>query len=618
MSSKPEAESDDLDLPELPGDIGIKSGPTIDSSDEFPLPSFDLDEIKAISPDILFPVDPEPTAEELPAARASVSSGPKKGTNQSSASERPSRETAKPSAQAKPDQTATRPPPRREPEKNHPQFHSRPNIEVSFQPLDPLPFLKESGKTFFPPEESLDDDYFEAGLSGDETRFTPPATPNMPTSGRQGQTSTRKSTPNIAPSAPVEPVKKAVAAGTMASAQPARTEQPERDKQRNESKPGSKKRRGKAAKSTAIDEIFFDDQTESSQETAPGDKVSREEWAEEVPVDQYVRKVKVKRRTGGDKPKVRPWIPVVGVAAIVLGFVASKPLFAKLADVEVSNPVLVVASSPQGEVFLGETSLGLGPIALTAEQAARTDLEIRKDGFVSIVVTPGEVSTDGPTKKFMQPFVAEPVALSWDGLPEKSTLLWNGKKVAATDLAAVEPGKYALKVKPADRPAVAVSLSLEPRGKADGPFSVGPVVQAEFAKQPTISVGLSLPEKTSAKDLALTVKSLDGKVAFDSKLKVSSGTESSLVFPAAGKYKIAFAGNETFKAASQTVELSEGGSQDIKLTLAKQPPKPVVAQPTYQPSNNTYQPAPVYRPYRPPARPYSGGGGGGRIAPPAF
>ena len=206
-----------------------------------------------------------------------------------------------------------------------------------------------------------------------------------------------------------------------------------------------------------------------------------------------------------------------------------------------------------------------------------------------------------------------PVKLSWEGVPEGASLWWNGVPKKQQELTEVQPGTYQVKAKPANRPAVTVEVALEPGGPSS--FQVGQALQAEFAKQPTMSVGLTLPEKTTAKNLGVTVKSLDEKKPFSETLKVSGDGKASLVVPEAGKYKLSFAGDKTFKPLSQTVELASGSAQDVTLTLAKQPP-PKVAPVNTGSSGGGYQP-PVYRPYRPPVyRP--SGGGGGRIAPPSF
>ena len=124
-------------------------------------------------------------------------------------------------------------------------------------------------------------------------------------------------------------------------------------------------------------------------------------------------------------------------------------------------------------------------------------------------------------------------------------------------------------------------------------------------------------DKLTAKDLAVAVKGVGKGNSFSSSLRVSHNKKGKLVFPGPGKYKLSFAGNDKYKAVSQTVELAEGASKSVSLSMAKQPPRPV-ARPA-APTSPSYQPSrPTYRPYRPTYRPSRPSGGGGRIAPPSF
>jgi len=579
MSSKPDAETDDLRLSDFSDDIALSSGPRIDSSEEFPLPSFDFDE--GVSADVLFPIDEETTVEEMPATSPEATATPEKSPGSKPPSQAPP--AKEPPVEKSPVGKKDVTPPVSAPVEQ-PRFTSEPSIEVAFAPLEPVSVFGHSPFGSSEPAESLDADYFEAGLSKGDSFESRPSPSRKPPRGVAGR---------------------AARASTSVGAPPA-------------AKVGGPQGGTSATSDKGIDEIFFEGpEPGAGKRDSSAAGLSREEWAEENPVDQYVRKVK-SSRTEKTKPKVRMWVPAAGVAALVLCLVASRPILASIAEVPLAAPALVVASIPQGVVFAGGTSLGQAPLALTDEEAARTDLEIRKEGFLPVPIPAvDQASETGPVKKFQPSLQPAPVALAWDGIPEGSVIFWNGEKTTAAALASVQPGTYQLKVKPADRPTAIVKLAIEPRGSDAGPFPVGQAVQQEFAKQPSVSVGLALADpKLKADGLTLSVKSLDPKRPYTTKLKASSAAKTSVVLPASGQYKISFAGNDTYKAASQTVDLAKGASTDVSLKLAKQPPRPVARPQSQSPS---YRPArPTYRPsYRPPSRPYSGGGGGS-IAPPAF
>lgn len=597
MSSGDQADPGELNLPEMSDEAWLESGPLIDSSEEFPLPS--LDGELAPGAEGLFPIEvSEPTAEEMtPVERFPGVVGTSEAPNLSSALD---------------DEFAL------------------PSIEEEVKPSSPVGV--ES------PPKSEDADYFEAGLE-EEQVMTPPPAPQMRVAV--------PAPPVPAPPVPKAPVPKAPAPSAPAFKLPPKVEAPalpdldaalESARGRQTlTQPGAPQASVTTAPTTvtapsapkappvvaepppepaepesSIDEIFFDGEEPSPKVEPEPRKVSRDDWAE-VPVDQYVRKAEIKRKSTKNK-KVRPWVPILGLAVVGLAFAFSKPLFTDMHAVEVSDPVLVVASQPAAEVFDGDTSLGETPLSLKADLATK-QLEIRKTGFETIAVTPWDPKLkDGPVQKFVRPLQVSPVALSWAELGQDAEVWWNGSKTDPRSLAEVQPGDYQLKVKPALRPAVSLPIKVE----AGKPLAVDALVKAELAKQPEVKLGLKMPgDKGEAKDLAFKIKSVDQKAVFSADLKVSTGQTSDLVLPGPGKYKISFAGDSKFKAANQTVELVTGASESVMVALAKVPPKPVaqpVSRPTYRPS------APVYRPaYRPPRR-YNGGGGGGggRIAPPAF
>ena len=353
------------------------------------------------------------------------------------------------------------------------------------------------------------------------------------------------------------------------------------------------------------------------------------ELSTRIPVDGYVARVSEKRQLLGSGKKVRPIVPGVALLAAGLIFLVSKPVFSVLNSVSTREPVVVLASVPKSEVFDGEVSLGMTPLAMEAD-LARKPLELRKEGFETGLVAPWEPDNEkGPVEKVVHSLVGKPLALSWEGLPKDSVVWWEGSKIKPQDLNSAVPGKYSLKVKPGDRPAVLMDLDISPDGLDGQAFQVAKSVQKKLDLQPTVGVALKFPDGFSKSGkLSVKVTSLEAAYPFSSTVNATGTEKTSLILPSAGKYKISFSGDRSFKPTAQTLTLGDSEEKAVELSLAKAPP-PVVAAPVYRApahrsSTPAYRPArPVYRPrpaYRPPPRRYSGGGGGGsgRIAPPAF
>lgn len=615
---------DDLELPDLPDTIRKSGGPVIDSSDEFPLPSFEFDDDMA-GADILFPEGAEPTQEDRRAAGAAQKSTP--------ALNLPGAELPK------------------------------------FAPSPPSPSVVELPP--FPPDErSLDDDYFEAGLTEEIKPKNPE--PTAPQAKSEGTTPPPVATPSEqkgpaavqskqakspAVSSPVAPPAPAVGQAHKISL-PSVTLEPDRPDfskvptHRQEwTQPGPPeafKPRAVAenvpppppagtlpkASPASANDLFFEakstkPQTIESPPVAPPpppseallEQASKPE--EEIPVEQYVRKVKIRRVDDDDKKRFRVWLPAVGLAVLVTAYFASTPLFDKLLAVHQDNPVLVVSSEPEGQVYAGEELLGDAPLSLNAEMAARADIEIRKPGYETLSV-PAFQKKEGETDKihsYFKPLKVKPVSLSWAGLPDGSVVWWNGKQTPLEKLTSAAPGQYTVKVKAKGRPAVSTKLELKPG--SDAAFAAGAQVQTALDKQPTQSIHLKAPDKkTTGKALSYLVESAGGET-FSEKVKSKSGDSASVVLPAAGKYKVTFEGNGDFKSVSKTFEAKAGESGKLEIALVKQPP--VAAAPAQGSSSGSYsQPQTYYQPrYNPPPRYYpsgggSGGGSGGRIAPPAF
>lgn len=615
---------DDLELPDLPDTIRKTEGLVIDSSDEFPLPSFEFDDDLA-GADILFPEGAEPTQEDRRAAGGAQKSTPNL---------------------------------------------SLPDVELpKFAPSPPSPSVVELPP--FPPEErSLDEDYFEAGLT-EETKSKssePAGSPAKPEDKPADSTATRAVTQEQAaaqdiqakgpnPPSPAAPPAPAVGQAHKISL-PSVTLEPDRPDfskvptQRQEwTQPGPpeafKPREvtenvpppppgGTLPKATpaSANELFYEakatkPQTIESPPVAPPpppseallEQASKPE--EDIPVDQYVRKVKIRRVDDDDKKRFRVWLPAMGLALLVAAYFTSTPLFDKMLAVPHDNPVLVVSSEPEGQVYAGEELLGDAPLSLNAEMAARSDIEIRKPGYETLPIPPYQ-KKEGETDKihsYFKPLKAKPVSLSWAGLPEGSVVWWNGKQTPLANLTKAAPGLYTVKVKAKGRPAVSTKLDL--KSGSDNAFAAGAQVQAALDKQPTQSIRLKAPDKkTTGKALSYLVESAGGE-AFSEKVKSKAGDSASVVLPAAGKYKVSFEGNDDFKSVSKTFEVKAGESGKLEIALVKQPP--AATAPAQGSSSGSYsQPQTYHQPtYSPPPRYYpsgggSGGGSGGRIAPPAF
>jgi len=524
MCPSPDADSKDFELDELDADLELTTGPTIDSSDEFPLPSFDPDD--GIDADVLFPLGGDNRGEKTSEDKAVVDDN---------------QESVKHSEAAK---------------KRYPAI---PTVSLSDNDLSDYgrgDYRNRDRSDYSDrfTEDTLDSDYFEAGLdSGEERRRerskAAPAKPEP------------KPPERVQPAEPVE-----------------------------ESKPEQKPESGASEQASSP----------NSEEVEPE--------SPKAPPPPAQRKPSQGRR----KKSVRPWVPAAGVACLVVAWFASKPLFQGLSEVEVSVPARVVASRPQGEVFVGEESLGTGPVPLSPDQAKKP-ATVRLKGYVPLSVPPlTEIPTEGPVSKFLQPLEVAPVALNWSGLPDGSTVWWNGKKSTLDGLQEVLPGDYKVKVKAPDRPAVQVGVSVGVGESVD----VSKKVAEALARQPQVKLGVTPPdEKTKVGSVSLKVSRIGEGTGFTETVKLGPGKSAELNLPEPGKYKVAFAGDQDFKAASKTVELAEGGSEDVTLGLVKRPPKQVApSNPgnTYRPNRPTYRP-PVYRP-----RPRPSGGGSGRIRPPAF
>jgi hypothetical protein len=565
MSPTPEADPKDLSLTDYSvEELDVAEGPTLDSSDEFPLPSFDLDD--GVDADVLFPL------EERDAAEKDEEVGEATREDEPVVTDKNREMSAMRSNVAK---------------KRYPAL---PTVSLSDQDLsdysshnypDDEPFSssrrRASSRLDFP-DDTLDADYFEEGLDDDEKyRPTKPK--------RAFNTEAVSETRVSPPEAPVE--RPSTLEETSAEVSPTLAPVPA-------------------------------PATSATSEPGSPDSLGKSQGAREPSPEKSGRSMKLKRHAD-KKVFVRPWLPAAGVVLLAGAFFATPPLFENMHRMRVVTPARVVASQPQGEVFLGEESLGQAPVSLTQAQA-QEEVTIRKEGYVALSVPPLQKAPEGPVDKFVQPLTPAPVSLSWSGLPEGSAVFWNGQKTDISKLNQVKPGTYSLKVKLPNRPNVTLPLQVEPRGSGVGPVEVGESVSELFSKQPQLELTLAGTDpKTKAKSLSLNVRSLAEGTDFQSKLSVSSGDKPKVILPAPGKYKVSFAGDSAFKPTSQTVEVAEGGLENVSLKLAKQPAPVQTSEPirpSYRPERPSYQP--TYRPTYRPSGGGGGGGGGGRIRPPAF
>lgn len=613
--SAPNLNPDDLEIPDLPDNIRESSGPVIDSSDEFPLPAWDFDDMSGA--DVLFPEGSEPTAEEFPVERS---------TSVAVASEpvqTPSRQAVSPVSA--------------------PSNSVRP-LEVE---LPPLPG----------DDESLDDDYFQEGLEpefaqdpGSVPLSTSKAPPDQPLPRVAWDKAGGHFRDKV--SAPPPPAPPTVSQHhiSLPSVTLDPVDEPEyvgpgrRDSWTLPSNQDLSANTWVGSLASSHSESLADRQSSTPTQPVPMppaermfDEPTPSQWADAVqetpvfrandaPVEEYVRKVAVKRDEQVVKRKVRSWVPIGGCVLLALGYFLSPSLFDKLAVTNLDVPVMVVASSPQGEVFAGETLLGQAPLALNAETAARTDLQIRKAGFLPLSIPALTLESDSPDKihSFSKPLAAKPVAVTWDGLPKETVIWWNGAKVEVSKLASTKPGRYNVKAKTKDRPPVTFSLKV-PAG-SDTPFEAGQAVKAAFDKQPRPTVAFKSPDKgSSGKSLTFYVESVGGASKFSREVKGKAGGEASVYLPGPGKYIVIFDGNGDFQSVSKKFEVKPSSTSKVELALSKRPPVSAVSQQPSAPTGQGYSQPTYHQPsYSPPPAYYpsggggGGGGGGGRIAPPAF
>ena len=342
------------------------------------------------------------------------------------------------------------------------------------------------------------------------------------------------------------------------------------------------------------------------------------------------RKVKLSRKhSGADGRKVRPWVPIAGGVMLVAAWLGAGPILSSLMSGSPEPAVaLIVASKPKAELFWGEESLGMTPVAIREGQAAG-DLQLRKEGFEPLVVAVGDAKVekpDAPAPKKSFKLQGLPVAANWVGVPADAKLWWDGKEAQTSSLASVPAGLHTLKIKPTDGPSIQVPIEVPNAAELGSgqSFMVGEKVSALLAKRPMMSLQLKLPSGVDVPSVDLTIKGkADGKPT-QQKLTLKKGASQKLAVPAEGEYTVAFSGGSGLAAFSTKVTAKAGSATPTVVA----PKKPVVyaapaSRPSYTGSNSApaYRPPPRYRPaYRPAPRPRyrPSGGGGGRIAPPAF
>lgn len=321
------------------------------------------------------------------------------------------------------------------------------------------------------------------------------------------------------------------------------------------------------------------------------------------------------------KPRVRPWLLVVGAALVAGAFALPESLFAS-APVTDPVPRLVLSTEPAAGVYQGEQHLGETPLLLEPEQTVG-GLLVKRAGYQPQTLELEERFNPDRIVKHHLALEVAPLPLDWAGLPAESKLTWQGEAKSPEALDAALPGSYKVSVSLPERPPVTLTVAIPHVDEQyDGaPLKVGEQVQQALAKQPTFSMTLkSGQEKTPKLPLAVSVTQSQGG-SFKKTAQLDGKASSKLILPGAGTYQVKVPASATHRAYSKTVTVKEGGSQSLEIALTPVPPKvTVAAAPASVSSSHGYAPAPVY--YAPPPVYHGGGGGGGggggSIAPPSF
>ena len=322
----------------------------------------------------------------------------------------------------------------------------------------------------------------------------------------------------------------------------------------------------------------------------------------------------------GGKGQLRTWLVAAGAFAVVAVWALPTSLYSPAPPPE--NPAqFVLSSEPKAEVYQGGKRLGETPMLLQASQVGE-GLALRRSGYREQTFTLTSPLPEDKVEKRSVKLEVAPVALDWVGLPEGSTLTWNGTPSLVAELSTAEPGTYQLKVTAPGRPSVEVPVVVpDPgQGTAVASVAVGPLLEKALAKQPALSMALKTSQGMAPK-LPLKV-SITGQKSFATTTTLEAKTTAELVLPGPGTYLVKVPASDTHQAFSKAVKVQEGGSHRLEIALTPVPPKvasaPAASSSEYPGSGSSYSPPPVY--YAPPPS-YSGGGGGGsggRIAPPSF
>lgn len=333
--------------------------------------------------------------------------------------------------------------------------------------------------------------------------------------------------------------------------------------------------------------------------------------------------VSVKNDTESPKVgrKVRPWLLAVGVVLISSALAAPESMFLA-PPVAGSPPRLVLSSEPPADVYRGEEHLGQTPLLLEADQV-EGGLTLKKVGFQPQRFALEQGLSEDRIEKHRVLLEVAQAPLDWTGLPADSRVSWEGEERLLGTLESALPGSYKLEVNFANRPPIAMTVtiaSLE-EGYDGSAVKVGELVQEELAKQPVVQLTLKSSKKQPKLPLAVSVaQSAGGK--FQKTARLDGKEISKFVLPGPGSYEVKIPASATHQAYKKTVTLKEGAHQNLEIALAPVPPKvappPVVSSGGgVVSSSGGYVPPPVY--YAPPPARYTGGGGGGAsIAPPSF
>lgn len=320
--------------------------------------------------------------------------------------------------------------------------------------------------------------------------------------------------------------------------------------------------------------------------------------------------------------RVRPWILGVGACFVLAAFVIPSHWYVP-AVAEGSPATFVLGSQPTAEVYRGSDLLGRTPLVIEVSQLG-SGLTLESPGYEEQSFTWKQDASANKVEKAMVILHAAPVSLDWARLPSEAKLIWNGVPTDMARLVAALPGTYTLEVKVPKRPSVTTTVVVPaPGSQVTAALQVGAQVADLFANQPQLNVKLDA-SKLKKKNIALKAKvvSIDhpkGSRDFALTLDLKAGKNLSIALPQPGQYRVTIATSTDYLGYHALVDLKEKSSNDLAVVLQPQVVKAApqtVGTPSggYAAPTTSYYVAPSYSS----GSGASGGGSGGRIAPPSF